>query len=429
MLKWLRHAYRLVWQKLEVEQVHDYSLLLRWQGSDAKLKPIVCISHTDVVPVNVESEWTHSPFGGVVADGYVWGRGAMDVKVMVVAMLEAVTQLLQDGFWPQRTVYFAFGHDEEVGGDRGAGATAKLLQDRGIEVELVLDEGGGVFVDGVEPFTQHPVAAVGTAEKGYISVELTVRSPGGHASMPPINGSTVAATLARVIANVEDAPPQMSIQQPVPDYLQALAPYAKSRLARPFLARSNHSVVGEMVSWWMVTSSGRPQLAALVRPTVAVVRLESDGKADNVLPQAGRAVFNFRTLPDTPPDFPEEYLTAMVGKEDMKHASLRRLSTYQASKVTPSDGKRFTQLRQAILETLAPKEGLIVAPTLVLGGTDSWHYQNISQGNILRFDGIPMNRTAGDGARVHGTDERCSIQDYLQVIKFYIRFLQLAAAS
>ncbi len=173
---------------LTTEIIGGHSLLFEWAGSDADAKPILLMAHLDVVPVEpgTEDQWTHPPFAGRIADGFVWGRGALDIKSGVMACLEAVELLVADGFEPARTVYLAFGHDEEVGGMRGAAQIAATLKERGAELLYVLDEGGAI-TDGIVEGVTQPVAIVAVAEKGFVSVELMVEHEGGHSSMPPIS--------------------------------------------------------------------------------------------------------------------------------------------------------------------------------------------------------------------------------------------------
>ncbi len=167
---------------LSRESVGERGVLYTWQGEVPGLKPALLMGHIDVVPVELgtEGDWVHPPFEGRIADGFIWGRGAMDNKGGVLAQLEAVELLLGEGYQPERTVYLAFGEDEEVGGRSGAARIADLLATRGVELEYVLDEGGGV-VTGVLPLTA-PVALVGIAEKGYISLALSAVGEGGHSS-------------------------------------------------------------------------------------------------------------------------------------------------------------------------------------------------------------------------------------------------------
>lgn len=199
---YLARAFPRVHQTLQRETVNDYSLLYTWKGT-GEGRPVLLLAHLDVVPVDpsTESSWEHPPFSGDVADGHVWGRGAIDDKASALAILEAIETLLAAGYQPPRSVILAFGHDEEVLGEHGARVMAEILKQRGIEPELVLDEGGAIL-DGLFPGIASPVASIGMAEKGYVSVELTVDGTGGHSSMPPRR--TAVGRLSAAIDRLED---------------------------------------------------------------------------------------------------------------------------------------------------------------------------------------------------------------------------------
>ena len=196
----LEERFPRVHQTLAHEVVNDHSLLYRWKGQGEE-KPIVLLAHLDVVPVeaSAQNNWTQPPFSGAITDGFVWGRGTLDDKSSALAILEAVEYLLGAGFEPARTVYIAFGHDEEVSGRRGAQAMAARLHERGVEAEFVLDE--GAMLEGLVPGIAAPVAAVGIGEKGYVSVELTSTDSGGHSSVPPPH--TAIGTLSAAIEKLE----------------------------------------------------------------------------------------------------------------------------------------------------------------------------------------------------------------------------------
>ncbi len=173
-------------KRLARETINQHSLLYTWQGREPKLKPILLMAHMDVVPVDPASEksWTHAPFSGQIAGDYIWGRGSMDDKASLMAILEAVEQLLTEGFQPARTIHLAFGHDEEIGGHNGAAQIAATLAARNVQLDYVLDEGMNILsgiIDGVSA----PVALIGIAEKGYLSIELSAAAAGGHSSIPP----------------------------------------------------------------------------------------------------------------------------------------------------------------------------------------------------------------------------------------------------
>lgn len=193
-----------VHRALEREVVNGESLLYTWPGTERRAKPILLVAHQDVVPVEpgTESRWSQPPFSGRIADGFVWGRGAMDQKVSVLGILEAVESLVAQGVEPARTVYLAFGHDEELGGTDGAAQIAALLKSRNVRLDYVLDE-GLMIGEGLIPGVRPPIAMVGIAEKGRLTLELRATARGGHASMPPPQTAigVLAAALAKLEAN------------------------------------------------------------------------------------------------------------------------------------------------------------------------------------------------------------------------------------
>jgi carboxypeptidase PM20D1 len=286
--RYLAESYPQVHTKLTREVVADHSLLYVWQGGDANLKPVLLMSHLDVVPVapGTEKSWTRAAFAGEIADGYIWGRGTMDDKVGVLAILEAIEQLLNEGFSPRRTIYLAFGHDEEVGGQRGAGSIAKALAERNVRFDYILDEGGAI-VRGVVPGIAAPVALVSIAEKGYASLELVVEGAGGHSSMPP--AQTSIGILSEAIRKIEDHQQPLRFTRTVEEMFAYLGP------EMPLAPRT------VFANLWLLSPLARRQMAATpsgaatLRTTSAATMIEG-GVKDNVLPPHARAVVNFRLL-------------------------------------------------------------------------------------------------------------------------------------
>ena len=173
------------------------------------LKPILLMAHQDVVPVNMgtESDWTGAPFAGEIIDGFVYGRGAIDDKGNLVALMEAADALAASGFQPKRTVLFMFGHDEEVLGS-GAEAGVALLKSRGIEPEMVLDE--GFMIIDPSPLSGKPMGIIGIAEKGYVTIEVTAIAQGGHSSTPPRNSANVNLATAILALEANQMPADFS---------------------------------------------------------------------------------------------------------------------------------------------------------------------------------------------------------------------------
>lgn len=399
---------------VERERVGDWSLLLRWPGSEPSLPPILLLAHQDVVPVapGTETDWTQPPFSGAISGGFVWGRGAIDDKGSLIAELAAAETLLDAGFRPRRDVWFAFGHDEEVGGT-GAAAMAERLAARGVAPALVLDE-GMVITDGIVPGVAAPVALIGVAEKGFASVELAVEAEGGHSSMP--RRETAISILAAALARVTARPLPARADAPGYALVEALAPEMgfASRLALANLWLFRPLVERRL--------AGSPSTDASLRTTLVPTIVEG-GVKENVIPSRARAVVNLRLLPG-------DTVAAMVAEIERRAADPRvRVALVhperasEASPVSSSAGWGFERVARAVREVLPEAR---VAPALVLGATDARHYTALSA-QILRLE--PIRFTSDDLPRVHGTDERLSVANLELAIRIYARILENAAGS
>ncbi|KAF5836264.1 hypothetical protein DUNSADRAFT_6216 [Dunaliella salina] len=412
------------------------SRLYTWQGRDPSLRPVLFISHFDVVPVTpgTEQDWVHPPFSGAIADGHVWGRGALDVKFSVAALLEAASELLRKGYQPQRTIMMSFGNDEEIGGTGGAQLIAQHLAEKGVELELIIDEGGLIISDGLKGAVDQPLALVATAEKVYTSVELELASKGGHSSMPPIDKSDIASQAARMVQAVNTEPMPGEIRPPISGFLEAISHYLNPSLDYPFVRGLMRSAdkwpLNKIFAQFFLHSSS--ELAALVRTTVAVTRV-SAGVADNVLPNIGQMIFNMRAHPETPR---KDVLAYLEGR--MKDANLQpgaKLRVTNASHlgpvpgVSPADGPGFKLLKQAIQEHWRHQgQGIAVSPYLLTGGTDSKHFSQLTRA-IYRFVPYSVNKTAGDLRTIHSTNERVRAADFTLAVCTYARVMELLSAA
>src|SRR5438477_2286914 len=205
------------------EVIGQYSLLYKWEGSDAKALPVGLLAHQDVVPIapGTENDWQQPPFDGVIADGFIWGRGSWDDKGNLYSMLEAAEVMAKEGFRPKRTIYFDFGHDEEVTGERGAKAIVTALASRGVRFDFVIDE-GLLITDGIIKGLDKPAALIGVAEKGYATLVLTAHATPGHSSMPPRD--TAIGMMSAALARLEDHRLPLEIRSPVSQMFDTLAP-------------------------------------------------------------------------------------------------------------------------------------------------------------------------------------------------------------
>ncbi|MFZ5510421.1 MAG: M20 family peptidase [Pseudomonadota bacterium] len=397
---------------LRREIVGGHSLLYTWQGADPGARPIMLMAHQDVVPVapGTEEEWRVEPFSGAIRDGFVWGRGAWDDKGNLCAILEAVELLAAQGFRPRQTVYLAFGHDEETGGSNGARAIAALLQARGVRLEFVLDE-GLVITEGVIKGMDRPVALIGVAEKGYLTVALASSAPPGHSSMP--SRPSAIGMLSQALARLEERQMPARLRGVAEEMFATLAP-EMTGINRVLL--SNLWLFGPLVKRQLEKSPGTN---AVLRTTTALTVVHA-GEKENALPGRAQALVNFRLLPGDSQEQVLAHVRQTIANDDIQVAPRPGVSS-EPSPVSPSAAPAFRLISRTVRE-LFP--GTIVAPGLMIGGTDSRHMAPIADA-IYRFS--PVRARAEDLARFHGTNERISVDNYAELIRFYHRLLGNAA--
>jgi carboxypeptidase PM20D1 len=408
---YLAQQFPLVHRTLTLEKIGQYSLLYTWQGSDPSLKPIMLMAHQDVVPIapGTEKDWLYEPFGGDIADGYVWGRGSWDDKSNLLAVLEALEKLVAAGASPKRTVILASGHDEEVGGALGAQAIAALLKTRGVQLEFVLDE-GSLIAEGIIRGIERPVALIGVAEKGSTTLALTAEGPPGHSSMPP--QVSVIGALSNAVARLASNQMPARISGVAREMFETLAP------EMGFLNRVLLS------NLWLTEPLVRSQLEKLpstnaVMRTTTALTVINGGNKSNVLPGRAEALVNFRILPGDSVASVESHARTVIADPSIAVAQFGE--GREPTAVSPSNGKAFDLIDRTIRETMSDA---IVAPSLVIAGTDSRFMSDLSA-NVYRFE--PIRAGADDLARFHGTNERVSIVNYAELIQFFHRLITVSA--
>jgi carboxypeptidase PM20D1 len=406
---YLEQRFPLVHAKLRRELVGELSLLYTWPGSDPSAKGIALMAHHDVAPVaaGTESLWEVPPFSGAVKDGYVWGRGAWDDKGNLVAQLEAVEMLLAAGFQPRATVYLVSGADEEVAGLRGAGAIAKLLQDRKVRLDFVIDE-GLVLAEGLVPGVAAPAALIGVAEKGYVTVQLKVTKPAGHSSMPPAAGTSAIATISAALQRLDEQqfPPQL--QGVARDLFVTLAPEMKG-LQR--VALSNLWLFGPLVERQLAAGASTN---ALLRTTTALTIVNA-GNKHNVIPGEAQAIVDFRILPGDTREGVLQHVRDRVGPGVQVQAIG---GSKEPTPVSSTDAPSY-RLLERTLRSLFPDA--VVAPALYVAGSDSQHFVPLAD-SIYRFS--PVRVKPADVARLHGTNERIAIANLGELVRFYHQLLR-----
>jgi len=407
---WMDQTYPAFREATSREIIGGHTLFYTWEGTDASLDPVLLMSHIDVVPIapGTEDQWEHPPFSGAIADGYVWGRGTIDNKGSLIAMVEAAELLIKRGFRPSRTILFAFGHDEEVGGGTGNKALAGLLQERGVRLHWVKDE-GGVIGHGLLPGISAPVAMIGVAEKGSISLDVVAYSKGGHSSMPSPATQTAIGRLARAIDRIGKAPFEARVDGATRGMIESLAP------AVPFFQRMVYANLWLFEPVVRGIMEKNPSSAAQLQTTIAPT-IVSGGNKENVLPPEARAVVNFRIHPRDTAEEVIAHVRAAIADAEVSVEPLEGIR--EASSVSNINGEGYRLIERVITESFP---GTIAAPYLVVGGTDSRHYLPITD-NVFRF--IPIHMGPEDSARFHGTNERVSVVNMGQAVAFYVRLME-----
>ena len=400
-------CYPLLHKALTREVLEGGSLLYTWRGRDETLEPVLFMAHQDVVPVDAYTldQWTHPPFSGAIADGFVWGRGSMDIKSQLIGVMEAVEHLLAAGFTPERTVYIASAHDEEVRGT-GAPRIVDLLKARGVRLQAVIDEGTAIL-DGVLPGFKGYTAAIAVTEKGYLSIRLTTESDGGHSSAPA--PETSIGILARAIDRLQSNPFPFSLKVTEPMF-RAFSPAASTMMKVAF---ANLWLFGSLVKRQLATST---ETAASMHTTTAPTIFHS-GIKENVLPSLAEAVVNFRILPGETIAQVLERVRLVISDERIKIETIPT-SAWEPSPVSPSQTPAYRHITSVVRE-LYP--GTTCAPNIMLGATDSRHFHAISE-RVYRF--TPIISSEGDLKRIHGINERLSLENLNTMVVFFHRLVQ-----
>jgi carboxypeptidase PM20D1 len=406
----LETSFPAVHATLQRELVGEHTLVYTWVGSDTKAPGIGLLAHQDVAPIapGTEGDWKQPPFSGAVADGFIWGRGAWDNKGNLMSMLEAMEGLVRAGFRPSQTVYLVLGHDEEVGGGHGAAEVARLFKQRGIRIDWMIDE-GPLITEGMIGGLSGPAALVGLAEKGFMTLQLTATVTPGHSSMPPTGAEQSAiGILSAALARLERHPMPARIDGLAREMYETLAPEL-SGVNRLLL--SNLWLLRPLVAHELLKG---PSTAAMLRTTTALT-LFNAGVKENVMPGVATASVNFRMLPGDSSEAVVAHVQRVIDNPAV--AITRAPWLNEASRVAPTEANGYRQIEKTLRQLHV---GMVVAPGMMLGGSDSRLFEDVAA-YIYKFS--PVRATADDLKRFHGTNERISIANYVEMIQFYRQLL------
>lgn len=408
--QWIEKTYPLLSGKLEKTVINTCSLLYVWKGSDPDLAPVLFTAHLDVVPVEESTlpKWKVEPFGGVIREGIVWGRGAIDMKSQATGLLEAMEGLIRSGYTPKRTTYLAFGHDEEIMGFNGAQKIVDHLKSKGVQLAAILDEGGMISVDAL-PGVQDPFAMIGVSEKGYLTLKLSATGQPGHSSQP--GRQTTIGIVARAIALLDDHPfpARLDYFLPTLEKIGYLLPFTMQ-----FLIANAWLFKGLLIK----NLEKSPTMNAMIRTTHAATIFNA-GIKDNVLPASAIAKVNLRLLPGDSIEYVIGYLKKVINDPRVVIEVDETNGGWGASGVSPLDTPAYRSLE---LVTRQIFSNVAVAPFVFPAATDSRHYQPVCR-NIFKFS--PFALTSDEQHGMHGINERIQQKTFTGMIAFYMRMMRV----
>ncbi|MDR1972747.1 MAG: M20/M25/M40 family metallo-hydrolase [Treponema sp.] len=413
-------AYPCFHRAVERWVLSPYALVYRWPGAGPEsggAPELLILAHYDVVPVEA-AKWSADPFGGDLKGGFIYGRGAQDMKGSLIALFEAAEERAGRGFRPRRDLWFALGGDEERSGLLGARNTAAWLAGRGLRFSWILDEGSPVIVDQFPSITT-PLALFGVEEKGFLSLELAVDQKPGHASQPP--RVQAAAVLGRALLRLSRRPFPARLNPVVAVFFSRLLGLRNPGRSRGVRGGAVLTALGPLIVPFLALAfRGNPQVLAMLRTTVAMTQLEGSA-ADNVMPSQARAVINLRLIDPWTVDDALNYVAWAVGdgRVNMRILGFASAPVPAHPEHGRMGGPGWDTMQRA---AAAAFPDAAVLPFIMTASTDSRHYQELTEGTF-RFS--PMRLSPGDMSSVHGHDERVSLENFFLAIRFYTALFEL----
>ncbi len=372
--------------------------LMRWKGSSSE-KPIMLMNHHDVVEAS--GKWQYAPFSGTIAEGKVWGRGTLDTKGGLWAMLRAADELAADGYVPNRDIYFESASTEETDGI-GAQTIAKVLEERKIHFDTVLDEGGMMIYDPIGG-ADGTFAMVGMAEKGCADIRFIARSNGGHASTPGKN--TPLVRLGKFMAAADKANIfEVKIPETIGEMFRRISPTMSGALK---LVCGHPKLFAPLIK--LVVPKVSATAGAMMRTTIAFTMASgSDGL--NVLPQKAWVTGNMRFSHHQGGENSIAAICRLAAKYDIK---TEIIDPGFSSGVTSFCSSAFKRVENAVTDIFPD---VISLPYIMTGASDSRFFTEISDG-VVRF--VPFLIDDNQLASIHGLNENVDMSCLAPAVDFY----------
>ena len=396
-----KKLYPTVFEKCEFTQTKEYAIKLKLKGLSSD-NPNVLMAHYDVVPVT--EGWQHDPFLGEVIDGYLYGRGSIDTKCTMACALSALEVALKDNYVPKNDLYLCFGSNEEIYGDSQVKIVEQLKQE-GVKPALVFDEGGGV-INNAFPGVKKDTAFLGVVEKGMVNVKLSIDGNGGHSSTPKRNGPAIR--LANALVKLEKNHMKPQYTKTVKEMLNIMGRHSSFGLKIVF---ANMWLFKGLVKKLFTILSADTN--ALLTSTFAFTILNG-GNQTNIIPNHVEANINVRIAPFNTPDEVVEHIKKVINDDSIVITTSDINKMYGECDFTLPG---YEIIKETTIETYP---NTVVAPFIMLGGTDARHYNEISD-CVIRFS--PIKLTNEDRKGIHGLDEKIKVETLEKCLEFYQRLL------
>ena len=403
----LKETYPDIFTTLKVEKIHNYNYLLKWEGKDKSLAPVMLTAHYDTVDVEEKTlkKWKFPPYEGKIYQDKVWGRGTLDDRASFIAIFEAINSLIKNNYTPQRDIYFAFGHDEETGGFNGAVKIAEFLKEKNIKFDLILDEGGRVS----KKKNGKQTVYIGISEKGRYLANINVENKAIHASRPYPESSITQ--LAKVIKALNKNQMKAKIIPQTKEYLQNTI---DERDLTTKILLANQDVLKPL----LIAKLSKNNLDnTIIRTTTAFTMLQGANSA-NAVPEIAQVTVDFRILPTQTPEDVEKHIKKVLNNLKGIKYNIEKISAQNPTKISNTNSDSFKILKKEI-SAFFPSANIV--PYMTPAGTDARNYDSLSD-NVYRF--LPISISDENYALMHGINENIEIENYSRMIDFYESLLK-----